>query len=88
MREDAFHPPAPPGTRGTSAWFDVGRADGRAGRRDRNPVWAGADVRKAWLDGFYTAAAGREPSEAVAAPLVLKAPPAPREGPVQGELGL
>ena len=80
---DAFHPPAPDGTRDTSAWFDVGQADGRSGRRDRNPVWAGADVRKAWLDGFYMGAAGREPP-----PLALEPAPAPREGPSQGELAL
>ena len=52
MREDAFNPPAPSGTRDASAWLHVGLADGRRGRRDLNPVWAEPHERQAWLDGY------------------------------------
>ena len=38
--------------RDLSAWYDVGRADGRQGREGLFPKWADPKVRSAWTAGY------------------------------------
>ena len=103
MRQhDAYWPPAPPGTRDAGAWFAVGVLMGeeskRLGaeeatrrRREHDPVWAGREIRQAYLDGYRMGAVDAEPDEV---PMPAPAPETPQagaqaaQGPRQGELAL